>query len=138
MVGIFNIFGKRDSSSDLMKTPPFRLSTELVPYKLYANKSSSASLMVKVKNMTNEVLLTSVVAELPGQLGFDEVGVSKQREIRVGEIAPHDEKEVRFDVFGSVTSDPGEYTILLTAIAHYRDYGHVINAVKKRSTLNVV
>jgi len=138
MVGIFNIFGKRDASNDLMKSPPYRLSTELVPYKLYANKSSSASLMVKVKNMTGEVLLTSVVAELPGQLGFDEVGVSKQREIRVGEIAPHDEKEVRFDVYGSVTSDPGEYTIILTAIAHYRDYGHVINAVKKRSTLNVV
>jgi uncharacterized membrane protein len=138
MVGIFNIFGKRDASNDLMKNQPFRLSTELVPYKLYANKSSSASLMVKVKNMTNEVVLTSVVAELPSQLGFDEVGVSKQREIRVGEIAPHDEKEVRFDVFGSVTSDPGEYTIILTAIAHYRDYGHVINAVKKRSTLNVV
>ena len=109
-----------------------------MPYKLYANRSSSASLMVKIKNMTGEVLLTSVVAELPSQLGFDEVGVSKQREIRVGEIAPHDEKEVRFEVFGSVTSDPGEYTILLTAIAHYRDYGHVINAVKKRSTLSVV
>ncbi len=138
MTGIFNIFGKRDASNDLMKNPPFRLSTELIPYKLYANKSSSASLMVKVKNMTNEVLLTSVVAELPSQLGFDEVGVSKQREIRVGEIAPHDEKEVRFDVFGSVTADAGEYTIMLTAIAHYRDYGHVINAVKKRSTLNVV
>ena len=138
MVGIFNIFGKRDVSNDLTKNSPYRLSTELVPYKIYANKSSSASLMVKVKNMTDEILLTSVVAELPNQLGFDEVGVSKQREIRVGEIAPHDEKEVRFDVFGSVTSDPGEYTILLTAIAHYRDYGHVINAVKKRSTLNVV
>jgi uncharacterized membrane protein len=138
MVGIFNIFGKRDVSSDLTKNSPFKLSTELVPYKLYANKNSSASLMVRVTNMTNEVLLTSVVAELPNQLGFDQMGVSKQREIRIGEIAPHEEKEVRFDLFSGMSSDPGEYTLMLTAIAHYRDYGHVVNAVKKRATLNVV
>jgi hypothetical protein len=138
MAGIFNIFGKHDVSDDLTKSSPYRISTELVPYKLYANKSSSASLMVRVKNVTNEILLTSVVAELPTQLGFDEVGVSKQREIRVGELAPHEEKEVRFDLFSGLNSDKGEYTLMLTAIAHYRDYGHVINAVKKRTTLNVV
>jgi len=138
MVGIFNIFGKRDASSDLTKNSPYKISTELVPYRLYANKSSTASLIVRVANLTNEILLTSVVAELPNQLGFDEVGVAKQREIRVGELAPHEEKEVRFELFGGLNADPGEYTMILTAIAHYRDYGHVINAVKKRTTVNVV
>lgn len=138
MAGIFNIFGKRDVSDDLTKSSPYRISTEMVPYKLYANRGSSASLMVRVKNVTSEILLTSVVAELPNQLGFDEVGVSKQREVRVGELAPHEEKEVRFDLFSNLNSDKGEYTLMLTAIAHYRDYGHVINAVKKRTTLNVV
>jgi len=138
MAGIFNIFGKRDVSDDLTKNAPYRISTEMVPYKLYANKSSSASLMVRVKNVSKEILLTSVVAELPTQLGFDEVGVSKQRELRVGELAPQEEKEVRFDLFSGINSDKGEYTLNLTAIAHYRDYGHVINAVKKRTTLNVV
>ena len=138
MVGIFNIFGKRDVSTDLTKNSPFRIATELVPYRLYANKSSTASLIVKIENVTNEILLTSVVAELPNQLGFDEVGVAKQREIRVGELAPHEEKEVRFEIFGGLNADVGEYTMLLTAIAHYRDYGHVINAVKKRTTINVV
>jgi uncharacterized membrane protein len=138
MAGIFNIFGKRDVSTDLTKNSPYKLSTELVPYKLYANKSSTASLMVRVKNVTNEILMTSVVAELPSQLGFDELGMSKQREIRLGELAPNEEKEVRFDVFSGVSSDPGEYTMMLTAIAHYRDYGHVINAVKKRTALNVI
>ena len=37
-----------------------------------------------------------------------------------------------------IKTDPGEYTVTLTAMAHYRDYGHVINAVKKRTTLSVV
>ncbi|MGC8495914.1 MAG: hypothetical protein ACP5RM_01980 [Candidatus Micrarchaeia archaeon] len=135
---IFNIFGKKDAASDLISQPPFRLSTELVPYRLYANRNSSATMVIKVFNNTKEVLLTSVVAELPSQLGFDEVGVSKQKEVRIGEIAPGEEKEVRVEIFSSLNSDPGEYTVALTAIAHYRDYGHVLNAVKKRTTVNVV
>lgn len=137
-MGIFNIFGKKDVSNDITKGSPFKVYTELVPYKLYANRKSNASLMVRVKNMTKEVLLTSVVAELPSKLGFDEVGVSRQREMRVGEIQPNEEREVRFDLFSNLNSDAGEYTMTLTAIAHYRDYGHVINAVKKRTTINVV
>ncbi|MDE1811048.1 MAG: hypothetical protein KGH66_03335 [Candidatus Micrarchaeota archaeon] len=137
-MGLFSIFGKRDVSDDITKATPFRLTSELVPYKLYANKSSSASLMVKVKNQTNEVLLTSVVAELPINIAFDEMGMSKQREIRLGELGPQEEKQVRFDLYSGLKSDKGEYTLTLTAIAHYRDYGHVLNAVKKRATLNVV
>ncbi len=95
-------------------------------------------LMIKLKNMTNEILLTSVVAELPKQLAFEQMGLAKERELRLGEVAPNEEKEVRFDIFNTMNTDPGEYTLNLTAIAHYRDYGHVINAVKKRVTLEVV
>lgn len=137
-MGIFNIFGKKDASSELTKQSPFKISTEFVPYRLYANKNGATSMMVKVKNTTGETLLTSVVAQLPEKLGFDEVGVSKEREIRIGELPPGDEKEVRFDIHGGLNSEAGEYTLNLTAIAHYRDYGHVINAVKKRTVLNVV
>lgn len=137
-MGIFNLFGKKDVGSELTKSSPYRLATEWVPYKLFASKKSSAMLIVKLKNMTNEVLLTSVVAELPKQLGFDQMSLSKERELRLGDIAPNEEKEVRFDVYSNMNSDPGEYTLNLTAIAHYRDYGHVLNAVKKRVTLEVV
>lgn len=137
-MGLFSIFGKKDVSDEITKAMPFKISSELVPYKLYANKGSSAMLMVRVRNMTNEVLLTSVVAESPTNISFDDMGLSKQREIRVGELGPQEEKQVRFDVYSGLKSDKGEYTLTLTAIAHYRDYGHVLNAVKKRATVNVV
>jgi uncharacterized membrane protein len=137
-MGIFNIFGKRDVSTDIAKNSPYRISTELVPYRLYSHRTGGASLFVKVRNMTNEVLLTSIVAELPQQLGFDEIGVSKQREVHVGELAPDEEREVRMDIFNNLNAETGEYTLTLTAIAHYRDYAHVLNAVKKRTTLSVV
>lgn len=137
-MGIFNLFGKKDAASELTRASPFKLATEWVPYKLYANRKGSCMLIVRLKNMTNETLLTSVVAELPKQLGFEALGLSKERELRVGEVAPEEEKELRFDVYNSAASDPGEYTVNLTAIAHYRDYGHVLNAVKKRVVLEVV
>lgn len=137
-MGIFNIFGKKDVASDLAKPSPYRVSTEWIPYKLYARKKSSAMLVIRLRNMTQEILLTSVVAELPKTLAFDTINVASQRESRIGEMAPGEEKELRFEVFSGLNSDPGEYTLNLTAIAHYRDYGHVINAVKKRVTVEVV
>ena len=95
-------------------------------------------LIVKVKNATKEILLTSIILELPQQLGLDDVGMIKERELRIGDISPGEERELKFDVYGGIKTDPGEYTVTLTAMAHYRDYGHVINAVKKRTTLSVV
>jgi hypothetical protein len=78
------------------------------------------------------------VAELPNRLGFDDMIMTRQREMRVGEMQPGEEKEVRFDIHGGVGSDSGEYTLNLTAIAHYRDYGHVLNAVRKNVKIEVV
>lgn len=135
---IFGVFGKRDVSEDLTKRSPYRLMTEWVPYKLYSGKKSSSSLMVKLKNATSEALLTSVVAEVPRQLGFDEIGVTKQKEVRLGYLAPDEEREIRIDVYNSSGADPGDYTVSLTAIAHYRDYGHVLNVIRKRTAISVV
>jgi uncharacterized membrane protein len=137
-LGLLNIFGKKDAANEISKGPPFTVSTEFFPYKLQAKRSNSAMMTVKVMNITKEVLLTSVVAEVPGQLGFDEMNLSKQREVRLGELQPNELKEVRIPVYCSMKSDAGEYTLTLTAIAHYRDYGHVLNMVKKRVAVEIV
>ncbi len=137
-MGIFNIFGKRDVTEELTKNAPFKLATEWVPYRLYSGKKSSSLLVVRLKNMTKEPLLTSVVAELPKQLGFDTMHLSGEQERRLGDLAPGEEKELKFEVYPTANADVGEYTVNLTAIAHYRDYGHVLNAVKKRVTVDVV
>ncbi len=137
-MGIFDIFGKKDAAADITKGSPFLISTELVPYRLYSRRNSSATLIVRVRNVTKDILLTSVVAELPNRLGFDEMVMSRQREMRVGEMQPNEQKEVKFNVYGGVGSDAGEYTLRLTTIAHYRDYSHVLNAVKKQIPISVV
>lgn len=137
-MGIFNIFGKQDVAGELTKSPPYRLATEWIPYKLYVGKKNSSVLVIRLKNMTKEPLLTSVVAQLPKQLGFDTLHLSSEQERRLGDMTPGEEREIKFEVFPTGSADAGEYTVNLTAIAHYRDYGKVLNAVRKRVTIGVV
>lgn len=137
-MALFDIFGKKDVSKDLTKRLPFVVATEFLPYKLYAGKKSATTLFVRLRNATNEVVLTSLVVELPNKISFDDVMIAREREMRLGAIAPSEEKEVRLNLHNSLDADKGEYTIILSAIAHYRDYGHVMNAVKKRIPLQVV
>lgn len=122
----------------MTKRIPFVVATEFVPYKLYAGKKSATTLSITLRNATKEVVLTSLAVELPNKIGFDDMTLAREREMRLGEIAPNTEKEVRINLHNSLDADKGEYTILLTAMAHYRDYGHVMNAIKKRIALQVV
>ena len=132
-----DLFGKK-RVEDIQRSAPFRIATEFVPYKLYANRKSSSSLNIKLKNLTSEPLMTSIVVELPKQLSFDQMGLTKEKEVRVGDIMPNEEKQPRVDIYSDVGTEKGEYTITVTAMAHYRDYGHVLNAMKKKTVLEVV
>ncbi len=136
-MGLFNLFGKKDAAGSGNATP-YSIATELIPYKLYAKKNSTATLEVKLTNLTKDVLLTSLTIEAPAKIGFDEMVVSRQKDIKVGEMQPSENKEVKLNLFSSMASDPGDYTLQITATAHYRDYGHVLNMVKKRITISVV
>jgi hypothetical protein len=137
-MGIMNLFGKKDSASEITKGPPYSVSTELVPYKLHAKMSSNALLVVKVRNLTKDVLLTSVVAKVPGKLGFDEMVMQKEKEVRVGDMQPGETKETEFKIYSSVGSEVGDYTLALTTFAHYRDYAHVLNSIRKDVTVSLI
>ena len=137
-MGIFDLFGKKDVKEDLGKQLPYGIKTEFVPYKLKSNQRSVSSLSMQVKNLTNEPVMGSVVVEVPDRLSLDETGFAKQKEVRFGMLAPNEQKEARVDVYSGVGTDKGEYTIGVTAFVHYRDYAHVLNAVKKRAVVQVV
>ena len=137
-MGIFDLFGKKDVKEDLSKPLPFKMRTEFMPYKLHANVRSSASLTVRLKNITGEPVMSSVVVEVPRQLSLDQTGLQKQKELRVGMIAPDEEREARVEIFSDTGTDKGEYTLTITSFIHYRDYGHVLNAMKKRAMLEAV
>ncbi|MDE1860483.1 MAG: hypothetical protein KGH72_02080 [Candidatus Micrarchaeota archaeon] len=137
-MGIFDLFGKKDVTDALQKQLPYNIKTEFVPYKLKANSRSNSTLFVNIKNMTNEPVLSSVVIEVPDTLSFDQTGLQKAKEVRLGTLAPNEAKDARIDVFSGPATEKGDYTVTITAFIHYRDYAHVLNAMKKRNLLQVV
>ncbi len=137
-MGLLNLFGKKDVSADLGKRFPYDVRTEFVPYKLKSRQKTTSSLVVRLKNTTSEPLLSSIAIDVPKQLSLDTLGLAKQKEIRLGTLAPGEEKESRIDINSDVGTEKGEYTVTLTAFAHYRDYGHVLNAMKKTAILEAV
>ncbi|MEM0107180.1 MAG: hypothetical protein QXD11_00220 [Candidatus Micrarchaeaceae archaeon] len=132
----FSIFRKKENK-DTYKFP-YRITTEWIPYKLYANQRSSSTLHVKIKNTTKDPLLTSLVIQLPDNLGFDTIALSRYKLEKIGEIAPDEEKDINVQVYNSANADKGEYTVTLVATAHYRNYDYVINALRKNSVVQVV
>ncbi len=137
-MGFFSLFGKKDVKSDIEKKVPYSISSSFNPYRLRANSRGAASMAIQIKNLTSEPVMASLVLEVPERLSFDETGISRQKEVRLGMLGPNEERESLVDVFGSVSTDAGEYTIGITAFVHYRDYAHVLNAAKKRTVLQVV
>ncbi|MCL5428124.1 MAG: hypothetical protein M1321_03000 [Candidatus Marsarchaeota archaeon] len=137
-MGILDIFGKKDVSNELGKKVPFMIRTEFTPYHLKSRERSTVTLNLGVKNITGEPVLSSAVVELPRQLSFDSIGVSKQKEVRLGTMAKDEEKTASVDIFGGTGTDKGTYTLTITAFIHYRDYGHIINEVRKRVAVEAV
>lgn len=133
----FNIFSKKENNQ-LIKNSLYRIATELVPYRLNANKINSVILFVRVKNITKDSLLTSLDLTAPSNLGFNENLLLKQKQINIGEILPNNEKELKIEIFGNTETDQGEYTLNINTIAHFRDYSHVINSITKSIILKVI
>jgi uncharacterized membrane protein len=137
-MGIFDLFGKKDVANDLKKALPYSINTEFSPYKLKANSRSSSTLSVNLKNMTGEPVMSSVVVQVPDRVSLDNTGIAREKEVRLGTLAPNEAKLANIEIFSNSGTDKGEYTITVTAFIHYRDYAHVLNAMKKRSVLEAV
>ena len=134
---ILDLFGKKDAAEEVGRALPYRIISEFSPLRLYANRKSSALMFLRLKNLTNEPVLGSVVVQVPRGLSLDETGIANAKEVRVGTLAPGEEKETRVEVHGDSGTDKGEYTLSITAFIHYRDYGHVLNAMRKKAVLEV-
>ncbi len=137
-MGIFDLFGKKDVTNDLKKTLPYSITTEFSPFKLKANSRSGSTLLVNLKNLTGEPVISSVVVQVPERVSLDSTGLAKEKEVRLGTLAPNEAKDTRIEIFSNSGTDKGEYTVTITAFIHYRDYAHVLNAMKKRAVLEAV
>ncbi|VVC00747.1 Uncharacterised protein [uncultured archaeon] len=131
------ILGK-DLGEPIKPGLPFNVTTALRPVRLNARKESSLDVLVTVKNVTGEPFMCSVTLEVPKALGFENVGMTKIKEIRIGDLPAGKEKTVAFTVCANSLTPPGNYAVLLTVSQHYRDYSHVLNYAKKTVEVRAV
>lgn len=108
------------------------------PFRMNANKNESIRLNMKIKNESQKELLTSVIVRLPEGLGFDNSGISKAKELRMGELEPGEIRDVKVDIFGNYRTSPGNYNLILECVSNYRTYGYEMEKIKKNVLLRVV
>jgi len=131
-----NLMGKK--AEPAREGLPFNVSTALRPVRLSARKENCLELMVTVASASDAPLMMSVNIEVPKSLGFENLGITKIKEIRIGELPPQAEKTVGFSICANSQTPAGTYSALLTVSQHYRDYSHVLNYAKKSVEVRVV
>lgn len=132
-MGLFELFGKKPVSESVL----YDIAAAFHPFRLSAHKNDSVDLELEVKNICGEELLTSVVIVVQKPLALDQTGLSQQREIRVGQLGAGEAKALKIPVYSTQRTEPGAYAVKVFAISHYRDYGHVLNEVRKLLSLRV-
>jgi len=133
-MGLLDFFGKQKGASDTF----FLIDSRLHPIRLLSHRNDSADLEITVTNTFDKELLTSLVIRAPKTLGFDQTALSQQKEIRLGPLPPNKTVFLKIPVFSTQRTTPGSYPLSIHAVSHYRDYGFVLNEVRKNMELRVV
>ena len=133
-----DVFGKKNVGEKLSGKIPFSLKIRITPLRLSKRPGETADLNVELKNVQTEALMTSVVVKVPKAIGFDQTGISDTREIRLGYLKPEEERTLTVPLYSHVRTKEGVYDVSVTAYAHYRDYAHYLNSIKKTLEIRVV
>jgi uncharacterized membrane protein len=134
-MAFFDLFGKKQVFSG---PGPYALSCEIHPMRLPAHRNEFLDLEITVTNIAGQELLTSVVVVVPKTLGFEQTALNNEREIRLGMLQPRETRDLKVRVWGTQRTEAGTYPIKVFALSHYRDYGHVLNQVRRALELRVV
>jgi len=136
-MGILDLFGKKDVSK-IAKNIPFKIKTNFNPVRLSSYKIDRCDLEIKLKNVTEETVLCSIVIEVGKGLALDQTGIHKSKEIRVGYLNKDDEYTIIVPIWSNNMTPPGNIPVKINAYVHYRTYSYILNGVKKETYLRVV
>ncbi len=117
---------------------PYDVKIEFSPLRMKKGDERPTQMLINVRNMENEENLTSVVIEIPREMGFDKTGAVSRKEIRIGTLKPNEEKNFQIELFPNYRAEPGTYDVAIKANKHYRGYSHIINTAQKNISLRIV
>ncbi|MEM2174534.1 MAG: hypothetical protein QXI58_02790 [Candidatus Micrarchaeia archaeon] len=106
--------------------------------RLASHKQDSSTLFIKIKNLQEDSCLTSINLVCEKGIGVDQSCITNSKEVRLGFLKPNEEREVKIPIYSSVTTEPGNYKIVVSAISHYRTYDYVGNEMKVEEIVRVI
>ena len=127
-----------EDMSQKAKASPFILSTSFRPIRINARKDNQIDLIIKIRNKTKQEQLSSVMVYVPSELGLDSMTLSKSKEFRLGYLKSGEERELIVPIYANTQTPPANYRLVIAANAHYRDYKHILNSIRKRIELRAV
>lgn len=117
---------------------PYDIKIEFSPLRMKKGDDRPTQMLIYLKNLDKEENLTSVVIEIPKEVGFDKTGAVNRKEIRIGTLKPAEEKNFAIELHSNHRAEPGTYDVKVKANKHYRGYSHIINTAEKNIVLRIV
>lgn len=111
------------------------INTTFFPYQLVLYRKQPIELRLKIKNSGTEKVLVSYKMQLPSELSFDKSGFSAIHEEKLGELAPAQTAEQRFEIHPRPLTREGSVEIAIKATEHYNSYEFTMREYKKKVAL---
>ena len=108
------------------------INTSFYPYQLAIYRKQPVELRLKIKNAGTEKTLVSYKMQLPAELSLDKSGFSAQHQEKLGEIAPGQTVEQRFEIYPRPLTREGNTAIQINATEHYNTYEFAIKEYRKK------
>lgn len=121
-----------------MALTPYDVKIEFSPLRMKKGDEKPTQMLINVRNMEKEDNLTSVVIEIPKEMGFDRTGAVNRKEIRIGTLKYNEEKNFQIELYPNYRAESGTYEVAIKANKHYRGYSHIIDTSQKTISLRIV
>jgi len=102
-----------------------KVKTRFNTLRMVAGQKEPITMDVTVSNNGQKEELVSVIVKTPFSLGFDKVGLMREKRARLDYIKPGEEKSVHFVLYGKGTTQPGTIEMEVKAQSHPERYDRV-------------
>lgn len=138
-MGIFDsIKGLVSTAEEKKSAVPFALTTTFTPFRLTAKKNDNVDLNIDIENIYGADALASITVTVARGLGTDSTLLNREKTVKLETMKNGESRRVPVQIYSASLTKPGTYKIRVEAFAHYRDYRHIENSVKKIVEVRVV
>ena len=106
--------------------------------RIVSGQQEPVMMEINVRNTGEKEELVSVVVKTPFSLGFDRVGLIREKRARIDYLKPTEEKTVKFELYSKGKIEPGTLNIEVKAQTHPDRYDRTSEVFTENASLRVI